>query len=306
MQIWRRIDGDTKNFQGGVLTVGNYDGLHIGHQRLLREGEKVGHPLIVMTFDPHPRQVLQPEKHLKRLFPRDDLGEQLPLYGVDLAVILHFDHKFAALSAREFLEQFVWQPFHPRHIVAGYDFAFGKGREGTLDVLKVWAAEKNVTVDVVQPLEKDGAVVSSRRIRDLILKGDVAGAEVLLGRPFYLRGEVIAGQGRGKTIGIPTLNQRVVNETLPPNGVFASRVRFEGSVYNSVTNVGTNPTFESGVLVKVETHVLDTVAEWRGHVIDVELIERLRDEKKFSSVEDLKKQVQSDILKARSILGARK
>ncbi len=302
MQIWRQLEPFEQKFQSGVVTIGNYDGLHLGHQSLLHKAQEVPGPRVVMTFDPHPMQVLHPERNLKRLFPREDLFEQLPNYGVDLLVILPFDKGFAKLSAQEFLNRYVSEAFHPRHIVAGYDFQFGNGREGTLDVLRGWAGARGISVDVVSPLRMGAEVVSSRRIREMIVKGDVHGAQMLLGRPFYLRGEVVAGQGRGKTIGIPTLNQRVINETLPPIGVYVSRVRFGGQVYPSVTNVGTNPTFENGTTVKVETHVLDSVADWRGEVIDVELVERLREEKKFSGVEDLKKQIQSDILKARAVL----
>ena len=217
-------------------------------------------------------------------------------------MILPFTREFAALPAREFLDRYI-AVFQPTDVVAGYDFTFGSGREGTLDFLREWGAAGGIQIDVLPPLRMSNEVVSSRRIRDMIIHGDVHGAHLLLGRPFYLRGEVIAGAGRGAQIGIPTLNQSVSNETLPPKGVYATRVRCEGMAYPSVTNVGTNPTFENGEQLKFETHVLDQKVEWRGKIIDVELLERLRDEKKFSGIEDLKKQIQTDILKAKAILG---
>lgn len=303
MQVWKSLEPLEQKFHDGVVTIGNFDGLHLGHQSLLNRAREVSGPRIVITFDPHPMQVLRPERDLKRLFPREDLIEQLPGYGVDLLLIIPFTREFAALPAKVFLDTYIADWFHPKHIVAGYDFTFGNGREGTLEMLREWSAAKGIHLDVLPPLRMGGEVVSSRRIRDLIMKGDVHGAHLLLGRPFYLRGEVIAGAGRGATIGMPTLNQLVINETLPPKGVFASRTVAEGKTYPSVTNIGTNPTFENGNAIKVETHILGARVGLRGKSVDVQLLERLRDEKKFSSIEDLKKQIQSDILKARAILG---
>jgi riboflavin kinase / FMN adenylyltransferase len=302
MQVWKSLEPNSQNFQRGVVTVGNFDGLHLGHQSLLRRAASVTGPKIVITFDPHPMQILRPERQLKRLFPREDLIEQLPRYGVDLLVILPFTHEFAALPARDFLNQFV-AVFHHTDVVAGYDFTFGNGREGTLDFLREWCTAAGIQIDVLAPLRMSGEVVSSRRIRDMILHGDVHSAQLLLGRPFYLRGEVVSGAGRGVQLGFPTLNQHVCNETLPAKGVYATRVRCAGVTYPSVTNVGTNPTFENGEQLKFETHVLDQEVEWHGKTIDVELVERLRDEKKFSGIEDLKKQIQTDILKAKAIVG---
>lgn len=306
MQILKRLDPSEQKFHGGVVTIGNYDGLHVGHQSLLRKMAEVSGPRVVLTFDPHPLQVLHPERSLRRLFPREDLIEQLPSYGIDALWIIPFDREFARMPARDFLESHVAEAFRPKHFVAGYDFAFGSGREGTLDVLQAWAATRAMIVDVVSPLRLAGEIVSSRRVRDLITKGDVHGAELLLKRPFYLRGEVVRGAGRGAQIGVPTLNQKVVNETLPAMGVYASRTRFEGKTYPSVTNVGTNPTFDSAPTVKVETHVLDAKLEARDKVVDVDLLERLREERKFASVDELVRQIQTDIKKARSIHEARR
>lgn len=302
MQLWRTLVKGEQKFQGGVLTIGNFDGLHLGHQTLLKKMGGFAGPKVVITFDPHPVQVLKPERALKRLFPREDLQEQLPHYGIDLLLILKFDLNFAHQVPENFLNRYVGEPFQPKQIVTGYDFAFGSGRSGNLDLLRSWAASHEIGVDVMPPLECAGSAVSSRRIRGLVLEGDVKQVAVLLGRPFYLRGMVGTGAGRGAGIGFPTINQKVENETLPKGGVYATRTRCEGKSFASVTNIGTNPTFESGTGIKVETHVLDQIVNWRGKPIDVELIERIRDEKKFSGVEDLKKQIQADILKARMIL----
>jgi riboflavin kinase/FMN adenylyltransferase len=302
MQVWSEGRESGELFHHGVVTVGNFDGLHLGHQALFKKAREAGQPRVLITFDPHPLQVLRPEQHLKRLFPREDLIEQLPKYGVDLLVVVPFDRKFARRSASDFLQEFLANRFKAKHIVAGYDFAFGNRREGTLQVLQDWAKERDITVDVVPPLEVAGQTISSRRIREVLVQGDVATAEQLLGRAFYLRGEVVSGAGRGSKIGIPTLNQRAVNETLPKNGVYASQVSFAGRMWSSVTNIGINPTF-AGHEIKVETHVIGEKVDWHGQSIDVHLRQRLREERKFPNVKSLTEQIQTDISEALSALG---
>lgn len=301
MQVWSTVPLNSSAFQGGVVSIGNFDGLHLGHQALLGQAQALPGPRTVLTFDPHPVQVLFPERQLKRLFPREDLIERLPDYGVDLLVVLKFTKEFAALSAREFLESYV-RPLAPRHIVAGYDFGFGHDREGSLAFLSSWAESEGIEVHVVEAKLEGGEVVGSRRLRRLLSEGRVAEMPGLLGRRFYLRGEVVSGAGRGAGIGVPTMNLKVENEMVPMIGVYATRTIGDGRSYPSVTNVGVNPTFESDNRVRVETHVLDETLNWRGRKIDVEFVARLRDEKKFANVEDLKKQIQADILEARHVL----
>lgn len=306
MQIWRElVQPVDPQFRQATVMIGNFDGLHLGHQALLSTARACPGPKVVLTFDPHPLQVLQPARALKRLFPREDLAEQLPAYGVDLLLVLKFDRIFAQQSAEEFLNRYVGDVFHPAHIVAGYDFGFGKSREGSLESLRVWSESRKAKLHVLAPMKIDGEVVSSRAIRDFVTAGKVDHAARLLGRPFYLRGEVVSGAGRGATIGIPTMNQRVINETRPLHGVYATRARIHGVTYPSVTNIGLNPTFGGGEGIKVETHVVSGTIEARGQVIDVDFIQRLRPEMKFPGVEDLKKQIQSDILKARELLGVK-
>jgi riboflavin kinase/FMN adenylyltransferase len=242
---------------------------------------------------------------LRRLFPREDLSERLPAYGVDLLVILPFTAAFAELPAEEFLRRYLAEPFEPRHVVAGYDVGFGKGRQGSLASLRAWASPRGVEVHAVAPLKIRGEIVSSRRVRELVTAGQVDEASELLGRPFYLRGPVVAGHGRGARIGVPTLNQQVINETLPLQGVYVTRTRLDGVSRPSVTNIGFNPTFGGETEVKVETHVLDAEVQARGRIVDVDFLKRLRPEMKFPGVEDLKKQIQDDILKARQYLGSK-
>lgn len=294
MHVWQQIDHQgAAAFRGSAVMVGNFDGLHRGHQALFEAARNASARRVLITFEPHPLQVLKPERALKRLLPREDLVERLPAFGVDLLVTIPFTLEFARQTPREFLDRCVGV-FEPKAVIAGYDFHFGKDREGSLEFLRAWGGSR---VQVVPALQVNGEIVSSRLIRERVTEGRVREAAALLGRPFYLRGEVIAGAGRGAGLGFPTLNQAVINETLPALGVYATRV--EGRA--AVTNVGVNPTF-GGAHVKVETHVLDGAFEARGRVIDVAFYERLRPEMKFASVEDLKSQVAADILKARETL----
>lgn len=289
-------------FAGAVVTIGNFDGLHLGHRALLAAAAERPGPRVVITFAPHPVQVLYPERGLRRLLPREDLREQLPHLGVDLLIELPFTRDFASLTADDFLSRYL-EPLKPSALVVGYDFGFGRAREGGQDRLRDWSAARGLYFDIVPPFAVDGAIVSSRRLRELIEAGDVAEAQRLLGRPFYLRGQVGRGAGRGATIGIPTLNQNVVNETLPKNGVYVSRTRLDDEHYGAITNIGLTPTFGDAPAIKIETHVLDRDVHWRDRVIDVDLIARVRDEVKFDGVDSLKAQIARDVARARRVLG---
>jgi riboflavin kinase/FMN adenylyltransferase len=302
MQTWMEIKATEKEFQGGVLTVGNFDGLHFGHQALLKKCRELAKPVILMTFDPHPLQVLRPDRPHTRIFPRADLMERLPLFGVDLLLILPFTKELASLSAEEFLKKYVADPFAPKHLVAGHDFALGKNREGSLEFLRAWGERQACELHVVEPLARGGEIFSSRRIRELITKGEVERAAEKLGRFFYLKSEVGSGAGRGSGLGVPTMNLKPLKETIPAHGVYASRAWLNGICYGSVTNVGMNPTFGGAEGLKIETHILGASVEARGLTVVVEFVKRLRPEMKFASIEDLKKQIKDDILKAHEAL----
>lgn len=298
MNVWNQVARLEQKFQGGVVTIGNFDGLHLGHQSLLVEAARHPGARVVMTFDPHPLQVLRPETKLRRLFPREDLAEQLPQFGVDLLVVLPFTNELAMTPAEKFWREYVMKPFAPKHIVAGHDFGFGAGRSGTLEHIREWSELAGAQVHVMPQLQIAGENFSSRRIREMVEAGDVRGAQALLGRPFYLRGALVSGAARGRQIGFPTLNMKTVNEILPASGVYATRTRLDGQPpLKSVTNIGVNPTFGGVAEIKVETHVIgQTIQAPRGE-FKVDFVQRLRPEMKFNSIEDLKKQIQSDILK---------
>jgi riboflavin kinase/FMN adenylyltransferase len=305
MQIWNGVKNadSQQKFQGGAVTFGNFDGLHLGHRALVEAAQRAGRPATVFTFDPHPMRVLHPERAVKSLFPRVDLIEQLEKMNVDLLVLQPFDAWFARVTASGFLDDYVIQPFQPKTIVVGHDCGFGRGREGTLDFLKAKADEKDIQVQVVDALTVGGVVASSGRIRDAVAAGDMERARMFLGRPFYLRGRPVAGDGRGEALGFPTLNQSVENETLPPHGVYVSSLRVGEKSYPSVTNIGINPTFATGTHLKVESFALSGKIPGTVERVDLDLLKRLRPEIKFASVEELKKQIERDILEAKHFHG---
>lgn len=305
MQIWNGLKEaeSQQKFQGGSITFGNFDGLHLGHRALVEAALRAGRPTTVFTFDPHPMRVLQPERATKSLFPRVDLMEQLEKMNVDLLILQPFDPWFARVSAAEFLDDFVFKPLKPKTIVVGHDFAFGRGREGTLDFLKARAAEKNIQLKVIDALSVGGVVASSGRIREAVSAGDMERAQMFLGRPFYLRGRPVAGDGRGEALGFPTLNQSVENETIPPHGVYISNLRIRGKSYPSISNIGINPTFSTGTHVKVESFVLTGKISAQVERVDLDLLKYLRPEIKFANVEELKKQIERDILEAKHFHG---
>jgi riboflavin kinase/FMN adenylyltransferase len=303
MQVWNDLKHQGQKLQGASVTIGNFDGLHVGHQTLLAALKQGPAPRVVITFDPHPIQILYPDRALKRLLPRQDLVEQLPKYDIDVLWTIPFSTEFAKLTATDFLHRFVAEPFAPKYVVAGYDFGFGKGREGQLDTLRAWCSAQGCQLNVVSAQQVQQVTVSSRLLRELLAKGDVEQVQLYLRRPFYLRGAVIKGEGRGRLIGVPTLNQKVENETLPAAGVYITQVLCKGTLYPAVTNIGINPTFHAEGAVKVESHLLVPCSLTTGDRLDVQLIKYLRPEQRFASVEDLKNQIGSDILKAKQHFG---
>lgn len=304
MRIIRGLKSLQRPLEKTVVTIGNFDGVHRGHRHLIEELKrlKATHgQTVVMTFDPHPVQVLHPEKELIKLFDARDQEEQLEALGVDVMVIEPFTQKFAQMSANQFLSDCLFKYFLPKHVVVGYDFVFGKDREGNFQVLQTEARHLGIQVDRVEPFKIGGEVVSSRGIRAMVTQGDLLKANEWLGRTFYVRGVVESGAGRGRKIGFPTLNLQV-RTTLPPRGVYVTRTEVEGRKFLSVTNIGVSPTFLTDGVLKVETHLLDTDLNAYGKIAKIEFVERLRDEIKFSMVDELIKQITDDVRQARNIL----
>lgn len=289
------------------LTIGSFDGVHLGHQAIVRQLAAGAHaenaPAVVLTFHPHPAKVLRNRQGPFYLTTPDERAALLGEMGVDVVITHPFDRDVAGLTARDFISR-LYSHLGMKRLCIGHDFALGRGREGNFAVLQRLGSEFGYRVDSMAPVEVDGQVVSSSRIRNALAEGDVALAGKLLGRPYQVRGAVIHGDGRGRTIGIPTANLELWSERLVPKpGVYACLAQLEGSAAQAVTNIGYRPTFDGQtVQIHVETHLLDFKQDIYGREIALSFIERLRDEQKFSGIQALVEQIQRDIARAREIL----
>lgn len=290
--------------RGGAVTIGNFDGVHRGHEQVLKalRGIAGGTPAVVITFYPHPIRVLKPETHLKYISSVREKAERCGVLGVDLVYFIHFSRAIASMSAREFIERVLVQSLGARALVVGGDVAIGRGREGNLDFLTATLPQYGIQLHHVPKLEIDGVKAGSRRIRELIELGEVATAATLIGEPFMISARVGHGDKRGSAIGFPTANIAVGNRLIPQRGVYACRVTVGGVVHMAVANIGTRPTF-NGSAERLEVHILDFAPRsLYGTRIHVAFIARLRDEKCFESIVALSGQIKADIAQAREVL----
>ncbi|WP_322487792.1 bifunctional riboflavin kinase/FAD synthetase [Chloroflexus sp.] len=306
MQIARDLTPGLAN-RATVLTIGRFDGVHLGHQQLIRTTVERARALdmlsAVLTWEPHPRAVLQPGQPLQLLSDLDEKIEQIRRLEPDLLIIAPFTEEIRRMAAVEYMAR-ISAALPVREIWVGEDFAMGRGREGDIPRLMEIGRELGFAVGALSKYTVAGIPVSSSRIRELVLAGNVAGAGALLGRPFALRGIVIHGDGRGRQIGFPTANVQVSPDVaLPANGVYACRAYLAtGEVVPAVTNIGIRPTF-NGMRRVVEAYLLD----WEGDLYDqplrLELLMRLRNERKFNGIDELVAQIHHDVAEARAVLG---
>jgi riboflavin kinase/FMN adenylyltransferase len=289
------------------LTIGVFDGVHLGHQAVVRrlvEGARaVGAPAAVLTFFPHPAAVLRGQQEAFYLTSPQERAELLGELGVNTVITHPFTRELAQVDARGFLEM-LQGLLHAEHILVGYDFALGRNREGNVARLGELSVEFGFQLDVLEPVQNGEETISSSQIRKALREGDVRLAERLLGRPYRLEGEIVHGDGRGRLIGIPTANLEVWTlRAIPMRGVYACRATIEGRGWGAVTNVGVRPTFENQAeQARVETHVLGLEEDLYGKHISLEFVERLRDERKFGGVEELVEQIRRDIEEARGLV----
>jgi len=291
-----------------AVTVGNFDGLHIGHQKILRavreRASATGERAAVITFDPHPMRVLHPERApvmIQTLAQRLAGFEQM---GLDAALVLRFDLALSKMSPEEFIEKIVVRGLRTGAILVGSNFRFGHRGAGDVRLLGEFGKRDGFDVETVPPVEVGGQVVSSTAIRAAVAGGNVAEAIPLLGRPFSLTGEIHAGAGRGRTILFPTLNLAPEQELLPKLGVYATESVVGGKTYASVTNVGTRPTF-NGASVTVESHLFEFQDNLNIGRMEVKFHSRIRDEQKFPGVDALRAQIARDIEAARRFFAER-
>jgi len=291
--------------QSSVATIGNFDGVHLGHReiisRVLAAKKKFpGSSSLLITFSPHPADVLYPARNLSLLTDMDKKLEMLDELGLDVALIIEFTLAFARQDPRDFVSD-VLLPLNVRELFIGHDFAFGKGRAGNVEFLLREGRRFGFAVHEVGQISMDGERIGSSRIRSLIESGDVEKAEKMLGRPHSLRGLVVGGHGRGKSLGFPTCNIREPEETIPSPGVYATRTIVGGKTYDSATHVGRVPTFEQEES-SIETHVFGFDGDAKGERIEIMFLKRLRDTVHYSSVEELVKQIGLDCAAAKDAL----
>jgi riboflavin kinase / FMN adenylyltransferase len=287
-----------------VLTLGVFDGLHLGHQLIMRtvveRARAIGAIPTVITFDPHPRAVLHPESAPPLLQTFDQKIEGFGVLGIEQTIVVRFTKEFSEVSAADFLRDVVNDRLHAREVYLGKGFAFGHNREGNIDLLKRLGSELGFVAGEVPEVSLRGRRVSSSKIRELLSRGEVNLARRMLGRPYGVEGRVEHGAERGHQLGFPTANLHPQNRVIPRNGVYVTGTLIEGQWRRSVTNVGVRPTFGSESEPSVETFVMNWEGDLYGDVVRVRFLHRLRDERKFNSLDELTNQIGKDVGRANS------
>ena len=307
MKIYRNLAEITEPFPNACVTIGNFDGVHFGHQRLFDVVEQRAYhsrgTSIAITFTPHPLQVLRPGG-IKLISTCEQKIELIAMSGIDVLIIIPFNREFAATPAVRFVDEILIQRIGVKQLFVGYDYAFGKGRTGDISFLRQQGEEKGFSVTVIDPYYEDGVLISSTKVRELVAAGRMAETKKLLGRHYQIRGEVQRGKQRGgKEIGFPTANLHIDEEDLIPKyGVYVCQVICDGKCYGGVINIGFNPTFSEKKLI-AETHIFDFNQDIYGKPIKVNLLQFLRDEKKFAGIQDLASQIALDVIQAKEVLG---
>lgn len=287
-----------------VLTLGVFDGLHLGHQLIIRtvvkRAREIGAVPTVITFDPHPRAVLHPESAPPLLQTLDQKVEGFSVLGIEQTIVIRFDEEFSQTRAEDFLRDVVRDRLHAKEVYLGRGFAFGHSREGNIDLLRRVSQELGFFADEVPEVQFRNRRVSSSKVRGLLSEGRVNLARRLLGRPYGVEGRVERGAERGAGLGFPTANLHPRNRVIPRNGVYVTGTLIDGEWRRSVTNVGVRPTFTADTEPSVETFVLNWAGDLYGDVVRVRFLHRLRDELKFGSIEELKAQIERDVKRAES------
>ncbi|MEJ2040868.1 MAG: bifunctional riboflavin kinase/FAD synthetase [Desulfosarcinaceae bacterium] len=309
MKIFESIEHIEKPLENAVITIGNFDGVHIGHQALfhtvIEKAELLDGASVAMTFDPHPMRILEPDNRPPLITLYEQKKELIARAGLDVLICVPFTKTFAAVTARDFVEQLLIKRIGMRAIVIGKDYTFGRHREGNLAYLKELSRELQfdvLVVDWIQDADKVSDRISSTNIREMVTEGRMEEARKMLGRHYQVRGRVASGRNRGgRLLGFPTANLHLQDELCPKQGIYAVTVEHQGHLYQGVANIGYSPTFDDHIFT-IEVHLLDFNKNIYDHPIRVNFIQRLRAEKKFDSIQALSDQIHKDIEQAQVIL----
>ena len=309
MKIINHLEKITQPFKAAVITIGNFDGVHIGHQALFHEvierADAIDGTSIAMTFEPHPIRVLKKNNHPPLITLYEQKTELIERAGIDVLICVPFTLEFASLPAEAFIKDLLVAKIGMQAIIVGEDYTFGKNREGDLTVLKSYASQMGYEVIVADWIKSPRNVsdrISSTKIRELVMAGEVEPARKMLGRHYQIRGLVVKGRDRGaKLLGVPTANIKLQDELCPKTGIYAVTVDYNNRLYKGVANIGYSPTFDNNEFT-VEVHLLDFAVNIYGEKIRINFIQRIRNEKKFANISELKEQIKQDIKTAREIL----
>ncbi|MHB8232230.1 MAG: bifunctional riboflavin kinase/FAD synthetase [bacterium] len=293
------------NFKNSVITIGSFDGIHLGHRKLMEytkdSASELNSVSVVLTFHPHPLKVLHPEKKINLITTFEKKIELIEETGIDYLVYITFTPEFANMPAEDFIKNIIVRKLNPLKIIVGHDFGFGAKKSGNISLLEELSKELGFELTVVEPVIIDNEIVSSTLIRRLVITGRVCAVKRFLGRHYSVHGRVVKGSGRGKNLGFPTANIIPEEELFPKDGVFVTQVRINDKFYDSVTNVGSNPTFND-IIRRIETYIFDFDGDLYDREIEVFFVERLREEIKFDNINELKKRIKKDIELANLIL----
>jgi len=285
-----------------VLTLGVFDGLHLGHQKIMQmvvERAKAANAVATaITFDPHPRAVLHPESAPPLLQTLDQRLANFDVLGIEQAIVIPFDHEFASQSAEDFICDIIHDRLHAKEVYLGKGFAFGRGRGGNIGLLRKMSNDLGFIADEVDEVRLRGHRISSSKIRELLDMGGVSIVRRMLGRPYGVEGVIVRGDRRGHTIGFPTANLHPHNRVIPKYGVYATATLIDGQWRRSITNIGVRPTFGIDTEPSIESYIFDFDGDLYGDVLRVRFLHRIRDEKKFSGVDELKQQIENDTRRA--------